>query len=243
MPFQTNYSETVYENIFNPTTHIMEVSKSPKTILKDELHAACFASVFSALNNGRFVECIVYIKEFYSLYNLTLTELELINWLDILANIGIKFEYLGEIEGVILPNLEKHHRIWGVKITLKNNTIQTIKLFLNLVRYMYEDMYSKIPKEVIRLKKLIPEADNIELIHLANYVIGCPVSGHNCFYYTKGLLVNQKQINSKFINCKSVNNETNELNKTEQFTIPSLKTDEEITSAYKQLKQKEKELV
>ncbi len=241
MSFQTNYKETLYEGKYVGVKYVINENKSIITTLKDEDHCACFASVFSALNLQTFIECDVYIKEYYSKYKLDLTEVDLLNWLDVIAEIGLKFEYLGTIPDLTLPNLEKDKLIWGIRVKKENNNTQSVKLCLNLIRELYE--HNVVVKEFYILKKLLPKADDIELIHLAG-MITCNTGGHGHYPYYPSYLTNQEIIKEKYLKAHSTNTTTNELNIIKRTTAnPKWGTNEEKIEAYKQLKEPIKELV
>ena len=223
--YQTNYKETIYPTVWDEVSNKSVVSKNTITRIVSENKCSCFSSSFSALGRGEFEEIVIYIKGEYigDKGNFNVTEEEVISWLIVLEDLGFKFEYLGEVKDHGIPNEFTFDKsILGVKISIKNNTTQSIKLFLNLIRYLYEDPFMNIIKKYYKCKEILPDADSYSLIHYCNYITkNISFSGHNCFYDSDGSvreLVDSELLKTIFMNKINNNNKTsNELNSTNKI--------------------------
>lgn len=248
MAYQTNYSESSYTLMYanernNPTDKLV-------TTLKTEKICACFASIFSNLAYGAFKEATVYIKEEYindcvKEKKVIITEKSLKKWLNVLKGLGMKFHYEGEVQvPEITAFLGEGKKIWGITILKEENTSQTIKLFLNLVRYLYEDHFPKIIEIYNRLRLIMPTADSYSLIHFSNYMSNASLGGHNCFndegYHEVFKLVDKNLLKEKFLIDNDVTSYTNTLNNTPRDTIrrSSLKnlSNKDIIETFNKLK-------
>lgn len=250
--YQTNYSQTYYQSDINN-------NKTVITEMIDETRCSCFSSLFGYLSNDNYIESTVFIKEEYITNNIEkpiiITEERLISWLEILKKLGLNFEYLGEVKDhKINVKYTFDKKVWSIRITKEDNNTQSIKLFLNLIRYLYEDPLPEIIDYFLKFKELIQDGDDYSLIHLANYASSCSMSGHNCFgesYIYE--LVDQQLLNDKFINAtNNKNSYTNTLNitkksnkiKTDFYEFrKSLSKDENVIKYYELLSTNKLELI
>ncbi len=242
MNYQTRYSFSYYKQIYNGSN--TPAYETTPTVMNNYGDTACFGSAFSSLTLDKLVDITVYIKEEYNgspIKDLKIDNSYIVKWLDVLAELGFIFEY---------KVFDEKLKMYSIYITRENHNPQSIKLFLNLVRYLYEDNLPNIIKFYYKLRDLIPEADNYELIHLANYMesskIGIKNSfhGHNCFTRSRDVLVNKECLDSKFLKAVPSSEGSDKLNYTTTLEIDvSFNTNEEIINAYNKLKQPIKELV
>lgn len=257
MAYETNYIANYYESKYDFASGKVNITDKVIKDIRPETACSCYSSIFSYLNNKQFKDATIYIKERYN-YNskgLTISEEQLLKWLDVLSQMGFKFDYLGIVECQdITTKVDYGKHIYGIFISKGNNSTMAIKLFLNLLRYIYEYSFKDLIETYYKLKSLLPNEDIYSLIHYSNYLVNCSLDGHNCFkeLYTNRLfqLVNNDTLNNNFINnYDSITDYTNSLNITSKVNpIISINdlcniSDEKIIEYFHKLKQPKLEKV
>ena len=95
-------------------------------------------------------------------------EYDIISYLDLLKNMGLKAEYMGYTENsALFPQFDKWYTIRVKKEDFKNKV--HFLMCLKAIRYLYENEKNDIPREAMKLRRRYTLLDPMECFILAHY--------------------------------------------------------------------------